>query len=96
MPRKRKEQLDVERQKYLRLNALTNEPGWIDLQSYLQEAFVEALEILQNPKYVKQELEARGIIKFIKEFTDKLNSDMQFGKKAQIEYVKTYLQPPGE
>lgn len=96
MSQKSKEQLEKQGQDFKALKQLTETRGWSIVKQILTDEFEEALETLSNPKSIKAEVEARGIIKFIKKFTDTLNSEMGFGEHAQKEYVKKYVNPPKE
>lgn len=91
---KSKAELDSQRQKFLELKQVTTSKGWLRIQEILTDEFNDALDTVCAPKSAKAEVEARGIIKFIKKFTDTLNTEMGFGKLAQKEYVKNYINPP--
>lgn len=94
MAKKTRTELEESRKKYLALKQLTNCSGWPVVQQILTDEFKAALDTLSDPKTVKAEVEARGIIKFIKKFTDTLNSEMGFAELAQEEYIATYVNPP--
>ena len=94
--KKSKESLDLARQRYAALQSLTKQNGWQYIEQILRDEFHKAIDQVSNPKSVKAEVEARGIIKFIKKLTDSINSEMQFGKLAQEEYVQQYITPDGE
>ena len=89
-----KQELDAQRQKFLALKQVTQSKGWDLVKKILTDEFNDALDTVCAPKSAKAEVEARGIIKFIKKFTDTLNSEMGFGKIAQKQYVKDYINPP--
>lgn len=90
---KSRARLEAERQKYLLLKQVTLCKGWPLVQEVLMDAYNEALETIQTAKTIDETLEAKGTIKFIKKFTDTLNSEMGFGKLAQAEYVKKHVNP---
>jgi len=92
--KKSKSELDEKRAKYLSLKQVTQSKGWELVEKILRDEFNDALDSVCNPKSIKAEVEARGIIKFIKKFTETLNSEMAFGKMAQEEYIKYYINPP--
>lgn len=92
-----KEQLEIQAQKYKRLQNIINQSGWKDIVEILETEYNEALDILKSPKYDKQEKEARGCIKFIDKFMTQVNADLDFGKVAQIKYVRKFInQMPNE
>ena len=92
--KKSKDQLEKDRRPYVELKQLTQTKAWATIDKILHDEFEDALETVCNPKTAKAELEARGIIKFIKRFTETLNSEMGFGKVAQEQYIKSFINPP--
>ena len=92
--KKSKSELDEQRQKFIGLKQVTECNGWRFVEKILEDEFNDALETVCNPKSVKAEVEARGIIKFIKKFTETISSEMAFGKLAQEKYVKIHINPP--
>ena len=94
MARKSKEELEARRVKYLALKQLTKSSGWPILQQILKDEFHAALDQVSAPKSAKAEVEARGVIRFIKKFSDTLDTEMKFGEFAQKEYVERFVNPP--
>jgi len=92
--KKSKDQLEKDRLPYLELKQLTQMKAWATVEKILHSEFKDALDTVCNPKTAKAEIEARGIIKFIKKFTDTLNAEMGFGKLAQEQYIKSFINPP--
>lgn len=86
-----KEDLEVKRSKYLRLKSLTEQNGWKDFMEILEEEYNERLDNIKAPKYVKSEIESRGVLNFIDSLMAKVNSELDFGKVAQEKYVKKFL-----
>ena len=94
--KKTRDELEEARLPYLELKQLTQQRGWDRLQLILRDEFHAALDTLASPKTVKAEVEARGVVKFIKKLMDRVNSELEFGKLAQEEYVRTYINPKGD
>ena len=92
--KKSKDQLEKDRLPYVELKQLTQHKAWAIVDKILTQEFHDALETVCNPKTAKSEMEARGIIKFIKKFTETLNNEMGFGKVAQEQYIKSFINPP--
>ena len=92
--KKSKDQLEKDRLPYVELKQLTQMKAWATVERILTDEFQAALDTVCDPKTVKAELEARGIIKFIKKFTETLNAEMGFGKVAQEQYIKSFINPP--
>lgn len=93
MPRSKAE-LDEKRHKYLALKELKRSRGWSELETILRDEFSKALDEVSSPKTVKAEMEARGVIKFIKRLTDTIDTEMKFGELAQKEYIEKHINPP--
>ena len=92
--RKSKAELESQSRDFQALKQLTQTRGWKLVQQILTDEFNDALDTVSAPKSAKAEIEARGIIRFIKKFTDTLNSEMGFGKHAQEQYVQQYVNKP--
>lgn len=83
--------------KYPGLKDITQSTGWQHVEAILFNEYCEQLEVIKNPKYVKAEVEARAVIKFIERFIDTVNSDLKFSEVAKEKYARKYLnQPNGE
>ena len=92
-----KEQLELQAQKYKRIKNCISQSGWKDILGIIEAEYFKELDILKSPKYAKQELEARGVIKFIDSFMEQVNQELDFGKVAQEKYVKKFInQTPQE
>ena len=80
--------------KYPGLKDITNSSGWKHVEAILFAEYCEQLDTIKAPKYVKAEVEARAVIKFIERFTDTINSELNFAEVAKERYAKKYLKTP--
>jgi DNA gyrase inhibitor GyrI len=92
--KKSKDQLEKDRRPYIELKQLTQSKAWATVERILHDEFRDAINILIDPNDPTQADKARGTILFIKKFTDTLNSEMGFGKVAQEQYIKSFINPP--
>ncbi len=92
--KKSKDQLEKDRIPYVELKQLTQQKAWATVERILHEEFKSALDILIEPNDPTQADRARGTISFIKKFTETLNAEMGFGKLAQEQYIKQFINPP--
>ena len=92
--KKSKDQLEKDRLPYVELKQLTNMKAWATVERILHDEFEAALNILIEPNDPTQADKARGTISFIKKFTETLNAEMGFGKLAQEQYIKSFINPP--
>jgi hypothetical protein len=91
-----KEILAEQTSTFNRLKSLTQQPGWVEYEKILFEAYCNALEEMKKYESDRSVWLAIGKLKCLDHLTERLNSDLKFGEQAKLKYVKKYLNQGSE